>query len=560
MFRKSLLVAALLAGTSLGAQAGTVTPLTNATPSDGVIYGFVLTDGTLLFQGGLLQDFYRFKPDKKGSYVNGTLYPAASLPPNYVPYATSGGVLPDGRVLLIGGEYKLLSNNTLTLFFTKQMAIYDPKADSWTMVAPPTGPEWDFIGDSPWTLLPNGHLLLGHKFSKAMAEFDPATMKWTEVSSFAKDDGFAEEGLTPLPDGSVLVVNMVDVNKAQRYISNPNPSKNRWDDAGSTPGQLPAIGDTNSAKNLIYDNGKRVYHPTGEIGPAILRPDGTVFNSGAACTLKGPSTDPNACVNYKPIAPTAVYHTDTNSWTAGPNLPSHGALGGEGAGDTWSSILPNGNVLVQTNPPGITDNPVDRANLRYASIRNATAHLISAEAEGTLAACPPTSIWRLYEFDGTNLIPEPAGSMCNNQPSLLVLPTGEVMLNLNFVYKASGTFQSSWRPTITQFTQSLDEGGNYQIWGTQFNGLSNANAFGDEFQVDGNFPMVRITNNATGDVRYAHTYNWTPGVSTGSTIVSTWFHVPTDAETGDSKLEVVANGIPSLPVNVTINHRTVADQ
>ncbi len=91
------------------------------------------------------------------------------------------------------------------------MAIYDPKADTWTMVAPPTGPDWDFIGDSPWTLLPNGKLLLGEKFSKAMAEFDPATMKWTEVSSFAKDDGFAEEGLTLLPDGSVLTVNMVDV-------------------------------------------------------------------------------------------------------------------------------------------------------------------------------------------------------------------------------------------------------------------------------------------------------------------------------------------------------------
>jgi hypothetical protein len=289
MSRKCLLfAAALLAGTSLAAQAGTVTPLTKNTPFDGVIYGFLLTDGSLLFQGGLLQDFYRFKPDKSGSYVNGTLFPAASLPPNYIPYATSGGVLPDGRVLLIGGEYKLLSNNTLTLYFTNQMAIYYPKADTWKMVQPPSGPERAFIGDSPWTLLPNGKLLLGHKFSKAMAEFDPKTMLWTEVSSFAKDDHFAEEGLTLMPDGSVLTVNMVDVNKAQRYISHSDTSKNRWDDAGSTPQTLPAIGDTNNAKNLIYDNGKRVYHPPGEIGPGMLRPDGTVFWSGAACTIKGP--------------------------------------------------------------------------------------------------------------------------------------------------------------------------------------------------------------------------------------------------------------------------------
>ena len=346
MFRKSLLfAAALLAGTSLGAQAGTVTALTKSTPFDGVIYGFLLTDGTLLFQGGLLQDFYRFKPDKKGSYVNGTLYPAASLPPNYIPYATSGGVLPDGRVLLIGGEYKLLSNNNLTLYFTNQMAVYDPRADKWTMIEPPSGPEWAFIGDSPWTLLPNGKLLLGHKFSKAMAELDPTTLKWTEVSSFAKDDIFAEEGLTLLPDGSVLTVNMTDVNKAQRYVPNSDPSKSRWDDAGATPQRLPTIGDTNNAKNLIYDHGKRVYHPPGEIGPGILRPDGTVFNSGAACTIKGPSTDPNACVTYQPVAHTAIYDPKTNSWTAGPDLPHM-----QGAGDTWSSLLPNGNVLVQTNP------------------------------------------------------------------------------------------------------------------------------------------------------------------------------------------------------------------
>jgi hypothetical protein len=155
---------------------GTVTPLTNGLPFDGVVYGFLLTDGSLLYQGGLLQDFYRFKPDSKGSYVNGTFYPAAALPPNYIPYATSGGVLPDGRVLLIGGEYLLESSPINLVFsFTNKMAIYDPNADTWRMIAPPfnANGDWDFIGDSPWTLLPNGHLLLGEKFTKAMAELDP---------------------------------------------------------------------------------------------------------------------------------------------------------------------------------------------------------------------------------------------------------------------------------------------------------------------------------------------------------------------------------------------------
>ena len=229
----------------------------------------------------------------------------------------------------------------------------------------------------------------------------------------------------------------------------------------------------------------------------------------------------------------------------------------QGAGDTWSSLLPNGNVFVQTNPPGITNDKLERANARYASIRNGTGHLAPPKPplRRSCRRCPPTSIWRLYEFDGTNLIPEPAASMCNNQPSLLLLPTGQVMLNLNFVYKSSGTFQNVWRPTITKFlfSNNVNPGGTYQIFGTQFNGLSQANAFGDEFQVATNFPLVRITNNATGDVSYARTYNFsTMGVATGSAIVSTWFDVPTDIETGDSTLEVVANGIPSMPMPITV--------
>jgi hypothetical protein len=447
MFGKSLIFAsALLAGTTLGALAGTVTPLTRNTPSDGVIYGFLLTDGSLLFQGGLLQDFYRFRPDNKGNYVHGTLYPAASLPPNYIPYATSGGVLSDGRVLLIGGEYELLSNNTLTFSFTNKMAIYDPKADTWTMVAPPFGDDWQFIGDSPWTLLPNGHLLLGEKFTEHMSEFDPATMTWTNVSSAGKDDRFAEEGLTLLPDGTVLTVNMTDFNFAQRFIPHANPSKSVWLDAGSTPMRLPAT-DSYGAQNIIYDNGKRVYHPPGEIGPAILRPDGTVFNSGAACDVKGPPSDSNACVTYQPQAHTAIYNPATNSWTAGPDIPTH-----EGAGDTWASLLPSGNVLMQTNPPGTNQDRLARANARYASIRNGAMHLLSAEGEAPQQPCM-FGIYKTYEFDGTNLIPEPNATFCG-QPSMLLLPTGQVMLNLNFVYKPAGTYQQTWAPTITKFAFS----------------------------------------------------------------------------------------------------------
>ena len=161
-----------------------------------------------------------------------------------------------------------------------------------------------------------------------------------------------------------------------------------------------------AAQNIIYDNGKRVYHPPGEIGPAILRPDGTVFNTGANCNVKGPPTDPNACVTYQPVAHTAIYNPATNSWTAGPDLPRH-----EGAGDTFASLLTNGNVLVQTGTSPGSHDPLARANARYASIRNGAMHLLAAEAESAQpSSCPPGNIYKLYEFDGTSLIPEPAAT------------------------------------------------------------------------------------------------------------------------------------------------------
>jgi hypothetical protein len=94
---------------------------------------------------------------------------------------------------------------------------------------------------------------------------------------------------------------------------------------------------------------------------------------------------------------------------------------------------------------------------------------------------------------------------------------------------------------------------NYSISGTQFNGLSQGSAYGDDAQAATNYPLVRITNNATGHVRYAKTHSHsTMAVATGSAMVSTQFDVPADIETGPSTLEVVANGIPSVSASVVV--------
>jgi hypothetical protein len=88
----------------------------------------------------------------------------------------------------------------------------------------------------------------------------------------------------------------------------------------------------------------------------------------------------------------------------------------------------------------------------------------------------------------------------------------------------------------------------------QFNGLSQGAMYGDDAQMATNYPLIRIINNASHHIFYARTYDpSTMAVATGKSKVSTHFEAPTDMETGASKLVVVANGIASKPVTVTVH-------
>jgi hypothetical protein len=83
--------------------------------------------------------------------------------------------------------------------------------------------------------------------------------------------------------------------------------------------------------------------------------------------------------------------------------------------------------------------------------------------------------------------------------------------------------------------------------------MSQGAAYGDDQQSATNYPLVRITNNATGHVFYSRTHDHSSmGVASGA-FVSTHFDVPTTQEHGPSQLVVVANGIPSAAVAVTVD-------
>jgi hypothetical protein len=482
MFRKWLIFLALCAFALPGAvQAQTVTKLKNQAPN-GVQLAFLMTDGTVLGQSYSDPQWYVLTPDNTGSYVNGTWKQVASFPTGYSADAYSSAVLADGRLLVEGGEY-----NFGEFALTNLGAIYDPTKNTWTSVTPPKG--WNFIGDSPALVLPNGDFIIGNKLKKWAAELDPKTMTWTSLTTAGKNDFNAEEGWTLMPDGSILTYDVKDNPNSERYVVD----KGKWLNAGSTVANLqgpPCCGCIN------YGPKNKCYYPPGETGPGILMPNGTVFATGATHT--GQTT-----------AHTAIYTPKSKgnpngSWAAGPDFPNE-----DQAGDDFAALLPNGHALVEGN-------------------------------SGTL-----------YEFDGTKLTAEPVNAEGN---SLLVLPTGQILVGGTEVYSSAGNPNPSWAPTITNCPTSVTRGSTYQISGTQFNGLSQANSFGDEYQTATNYPLVQITNTGTGHVFYARTHDHsTMGVATGSTPVSTNFDVPTTMETGASTLVVIANGIASTPFSITVN-------
>jgi hypothetical protein len=454
-------------------------PLLNL-PSNGAGLSFLLTDGSVMFQGNQRSDWYKLTPDISGSYLNGTWSQLASLPAGYAPDAFASAVLADGRVVILGGEY-----NFGTFVLTNLGAIYDPVADTWTSLSPPTG--WDYIGDSPSVVLPDGQFLVGRKLDMQMAELDPATLQWTALASTGKSDFNAEEGWTLLPDGSVLTFDVKNAPNSERYIL----STQTWVSAGSTVVDLHSP----SSGCLVYGGG--CYPPPGEVGPAVLQPDGTVFATGSKS-----ATGPGHTAIYTPPA----VLTDSGTWVPGPDFPNN-----DNAGDSFAVLLPNGHVLVE----GISG--------------------------------------MLYEFDGHALT---SGGAVSAGSSLLMLPTGQVIVGgkIPQIYVSSGQPSSSWAPTISTFPANITRGSTYSISGTQFNGLSQAAAFGDEEETATNYPLVRITNQSTKHVFYARTHDHsTMAVATGSAIVSTNFDVPAAMETGPSSLEVVANGIPSASVSVTVN-------
>src|SRR5579862_9389715 len=149
-------VALVMSGIAIAQEpvaVGTWTKLKNQ-PTFQTDQALLLTDGTVMMHQYNSGNWWKLTPTNTASYAAGTWTQLASMPSGYAPLYFASAVLPDGRVLVEGGEYNNLIGDDTNLG-----AIYDPVANTWTKVNPPAG--WTYIGDSPAVVLPDGTFMMG---------------------------------------------------------------------------------------------------------------------------------------------------------------------------------------------------------------------------------------------------------------------------------------------------------------------------------------------------------------------------------------------------------------
>jgi hypothetical protein len=473
----------------------------------------LLTDGTVIFNDSGTQYWWKLTPDSAGNYADGTWTQIASLPTiggaPYAPLYFASAVLPDGRFVIMGGEYQ-----NFVPTWSNSGAIYDPLKNTWRPVKAPTG--WVYgsdgdgvIGDSESVVLANGTWMLAGccNYPDQEALLDATNLTWTFTGAPNAGGSYQDEqGYELLPDNNILTIDIWTYYPATTPATNAeqyDASSGTWVSAGNTPVSLV---DPTSCGNF-------------EIGPAVVRPDGTVVAFGGNTGCKGVVKND----------PTAIYDVAAGTWSKGKNVPEVCGTGGTTACDLADApgvMMPNGNILFAASS-GYGDSPT-----------------------------------HFFEFTHSNTIEQVADELENASTSgayyynFLVLPNGQILStdfsNTAEIYTPVGHPKAAWAPTITSHPKTVTPGGVYELKGTQFNGLTQGAYYGDDEQGATNYPIVRLTNVASGNVVYARTVNpntmsIAPGTASSVTVT-----IPAAAETGATDMVVIANGIASKAVSITV--------
>jgi len=486
------------------AAAQTWTPLTHLAPQ-AVGPLLQLRDGRVLAhsdQGGNANSWYILTPDLTGSYVNGTWTGPYNMQAGYSPFFFSSAVLLDGKTIIVeGGEY-----NNGTAVWTNLGAIgtltpFAPFGITFQANAPPSG--WTTIGDAQNSLLPDGRYFQANCCTKQTAYF--VYPVWTPGPSVlaVRND---ESGYTALPDGRVL---MVDVQNNANCPPNTNMSTEYFNPAPWTCGPQTTV--------QLWQQSDQ------ELGAAVLTYPSTPNHVMGSVVQFGGNVNATNVLDIKLF-----------TWATGPVPPNN-----LDQADGPAALEPNNKILAMLSP-GLFQ-----------------------------SGC------QFVEYDATNdsIALAPNSPQCPSDSSfeghLMILPTGQ-LASVSFdeqiyVYTPAPGIAPGVQPTISSYNPSVCKpptvcvigSTNLKVCGTQLNGLTENNAYGDDYQAATNYPLIRLTDPITGHVYYAWTHDDSNHSIAPNNFSCTLYDLPPSIPTKPGgiayNMEVVVNGIASNPVTVTVH-------
>ena len=444
-------------------------------------------------------------------------------------------------------------------------------------------------------LLNSGNFLAGNLHSTATNTYNPLTDSWTSSGSKVYDQS-DEEGWLKLPSGGIF--NPFDIfrsiNTGLTSAELYDPVAGTW--ASKSPSDIPPTANGMLPQLSSFALGA-------ELGPTIRLQDGRVLVIGANNN-------------------TALYNPTTNTWFTGPTIMgtlsnsvnTAGSLAPFGADDAPAAILPNGHVIfaADAGPAAVTstgdtsstsqtitgipstalfqigwevrqsngNSDVIQGGTTIESILSSTSitvnrmPLVTTPGEGLIFGGTFNNPTQLFDFNpagaagaGSILPVSPPlnYSGLNNSGSyvtrMLVLPTGQLLFNPSsqqlYIYTPDGSASLLYRSAVNAITYSGIPG-QFTLTGRQLNGQSAGSSYGDDVQVDENYPIIRLTS-STGTVYYCRTTNWSNlGVATGTASEMVTFTLPNGITAGTYSLVVSGAGISGVPVAFNITAAEIA--
>ncbi len=364
--------------------------------------------------------------------------------------------------------------------------VYYPDLDVW-IEAPALPLPTDTFSDANSEILPDGRILQAVVISGRSTSLHTYIYDPT-ANTYAvgppTHGSDNESAWLKLPDNSILYVDIFTTH-SERYI----PATNTWVTDASLPVEL--------------------YDPYGfETGAAFLLPDGRGFFIGSS----------NKTAYYTPSG-----NSSPGTWTAGPAIPDS-----LGAPDAAAAMMVNGKILCAFSHTPTSDTGIFLKPMVFYEFNYLTDSFTKILAPGGVDSTYAPSYF-------SNMVCLPDGT-------LLYASQGD---DQYYIYTPDGSPLPAGKPAISNII--VNNCDTFLATGTLFNGITEGAAYGDDWQMATNYPIIRLSTNDT--VYSATTYNWTStGVSRGTAADTVQFVLPAGIPAENYSPQVIANGNASDPV------------